>query len=232
MIPRYEFKIPCDPALLPEIETWLRLHPAHWRVSYPPRQVNNIYFDSFDLQDLNANLSGFGQREKLRLRWYGSDLALVSGAQLERKRRLGLAGWKEIIYFDGTLDLMGPPWPTLLATLREGLEAPARLWLDVHADPVLINHYQRAYYETPDRVLRLTLDTRLHAYNQRFSLLPNLSRPVLQPEQLVVELKAPVDDAATKRLSQVLQAFPVRVHRFSKYLQGVLGAVDFKGVVA
>lgn len=232
MTPRYEFKIPCDPALLPEIVAWVRLHPAHWRVSYPSRQVNNVYFDSPDLHDLNANLSGVGRREKLRLRWYGLDVAHIADAQLELKCKEGLAGWKEFAFFDGLLDLTGSLWPALLSALHQGLPQHARLWLDRRAGPVLINSYQRAYYETPDGVLRLTLDTQLCAYDQRFSLLPNLSRLVLQPEQMVVELKGPVDDASMRRLSQVLATFPARVDRFSKYLHGVLGAVDFEGVLA
>ncbi len=228
---RYEYKLPCDPALLPEIEAWVRLHPAHWRVSYPPRQVNNIYFDSPDLHDFNANLSGAGRREKLRLRWYGSELARIAGAQLERKHKEGLAGWKEIASFNGALELTGATWPALLATLRAGLAAPAQLWLAARNGPVLINRYQRAYYETPDGALRLTLDTQLRAYEQRSSLAPNLTRRALQAEQMVVELKGPVDDAAIQRIGQVLQAFPLRVGRFSKYLHGLLGAPDFDNVV-
>lgn len=229
---RYEFKIPCDPALLPEIEAWVRLHPAHWRVSYPSRQVHNIYFDSPDLHDFNANLSGVGRREKLRLRWYGPNLARVAGAQLERKCKEGLAGWKEIAFFSGALDLSGATWPALLAMLREGLDAHARLWLAARNGPVLINSYQRAYYETPDGALRLTLDTQLRAYEQRSSLAPNLTRRALQAELMVVELKGPVDDASTQRIAQVLQAFPLRVGRFSKYLHGVLGMPDFEDVDA
>ena len=228
---RYEYKLPCDPALLPEIEAWVRLHPAHWRVSYPPRQVNNIYFDSPDLHDFNANLSGVGRREKLRLRWYGPHLTRVAGAQLERKCKEGLAGWKEIAFFSGTLDLSGAIWPALLATLCAGLDAPAQLWLAARNGPVLINSYQRAYYETPDSALRLTLDTQLRAYEQRSSLAPNLTRQALQAEQMVVELKGPVDDASTRRIAQVLQAFPLRVGRFSKYLHGVLGTPDFEDMV-
>jgi hypothetical protein len=231
VIPRYEFKIPCDLLLLPEIEAWVRLHPAQWRVSYPPRQVNNIYFDSPDLQDLNANLSGVGRREKLRLRWYGPDLTRVAGAQLERKCKEGLAGWKEIAFFAGTLDLTGPPWLELLSTLREGLEPHARLWLDQRGAPALINAYQRAYYETPDGVLRLTLDTRLRAYDQRFSLMPNLSRSALLIEDLIIELKGSVKDEPTQRLSQLLQSLPVRVDRYSKYLHGMLAAPDLERIV-
>jgi len=229
---RYEFKIPCDPLLLPEIETWVRLHPAPWRVSYPPRQVNNIYFDSPDLRDLNANLSGVGEREKLRLRWYGPDITRVSGAQLELKCKEGLVGWKEMASFDGALDLSGALWPTLLTTLRAGLESRARLFLERRVGPVLINTYQRAYYETPDGVLRLTLDTQVCAYEQRASLAPNLKRRSLLPQQMVIEIKGPVDFESGQRLSRVLAAFPVRIERFSKYLHGMLAASDFEGAIS
>jgi hypothetical protein len=231
VIARYEYKVPCEPARLPEIEAWVRLQSAAWRTSYPPRQVNNVYFDSPDLHDLNANLSGVGRREKLRLRWYGPDLTRISGAQLELKCKDGVAGWKDIVYFAGELELTGWSWPTLVTTLRGGLEARAKLWLDCRGAPVLINSYRRDYYESPDGVLRVTLDTHLRAYDQRFSMAPNLDRPSLQPEQMVVELKGPVDDDAARRLSQVLMTLPVRVDRFSKYLRGMLAAADFEGML-
>ncbi len=241
---RHEFKIPCPPTLALEIETWVRLHPAHWRMSYPPRQVNNIYFDTPDLQALNANLGGLGRREKLRLRWYGPDITRIANArpapdrhpgqaaQLELKCKEGLVGWKQIAPLDGTLALAEQPWAALLTTLRAGLEPRAQLWLDRHSAPTLINHYQRAYYETPDGVLRLTLDTRLRAYDQRGSALPNLTRPALLPEYLVVEIKCPTDAETGERLAQALATFPVRVDRFSKYLHGMLTAADFEGMLA
>lgn len=235
---RYEFKIPCPSTMILEIETWVRLHPAHWRMSYPPRQVNNIYFDTPDLQDLNANLGGVGRREKLRLRWYGADITRVAAgqtgqpAQLELKCKDGQIGWKQIAPFDGRLALAEQPWPALLTTLRAGLEPRAQLWLDRHAQPTLINHYRRAYYETPDGVLRLTLDTRLRAHDQRISALPNLTRPALLPEHLVVEIKCPTDPETGDRLAWVLSTFPVPVDRFSKYLHGMLAATDFEGVLA
>ena len=158
-------------------------------------------------------------------------MAVISGAQLELTCKQGAAGWKEIAVFDGTLELTGSPWRALVAALREGVEARARLWLDCRATPVLINTYRRAYYETPDGVLRVTLDTHLRAYDQRYSMLPNLNRLALQPEQMVVELKGPVDDEAADRLSQVLRSMPARVDRFSKYLRGMLAAPDFEGVL-
>ncbi len=232
MNPRFEFKIPCASAWLPDIEAWVRLHPAHWRVAYPPRQVNNIYFDSFDLQSLNANLSGVEQRQKLRLRWYGKTLAQVTAAQLELKCRQGVTGWKEAAPFDGALLLEQLPWSALMVTLRQGLDARARHWLACYGQPTLINSYQRAYYETPDGQLRLTLDTQLRAYAQRFTAYPNLHTQVVQPGVMVVELKSLTDDATLRRLTALLVSFPARVGRFSKYLHGVLAAPDFDGVSA
>jgi len=229
--PRYEYKIPCDPLVAPQVEAWVRLHPLHWRVSYPERQVNNVYFDSHDLRDLNANLSGAGPRQKLRLRWYGPELRRAAGAQLELKCKDGLAGWKEVVRFEGSLELGRDVWATLLAKLRAGVEPRARAWLDQRALPVLINCYQRAYYETPDGELRLTLDTNLRAYDQRWSLAPNLEHRALQPEQMVMELKGPVTDESGRRLSQVLAGAPMRLDRFSKYLRGMLAGPDFEGVV-
>ncbi len=232
MIPRYEFKIPCDPMLFSEVETWVRLHPAHWRVTYPPRQVNNIYFDSPDLQDMNANLSGVGQREKLRLRWYGPDNTHVSVGHLELKCKEGAVGWKRFAPFIGTLALAEETWPTLLDTLIAGIAPRPRIWVEQRAGAVLINHYQRAYYETPDGVLRLTLDTHLHAYAQRHALAPNLTRRSMLPEQIIIEIKGPVDAETGRRLAWVLEAFPLRVGRFSKYLYGMLGVADFDGIIA
>jgi SPX domain protein involved in polyphosphate accumulation len=232
MTPRYEFKIPCASALLPEIEAWVHLHPAHWRVSYPPRQVNNIYFDSFDLQSLNANLGSVEERQKLRLRWYGAALASVTAAQLELKCRQGAAGWKETAPFAGVLRLESLPWSALMATLRQGLDARAQHWLACYTQPILINSYQRAYYETPDGELRLTLDTRLRAYTQRFTAYPNLHQQVLQPDVMIVELKSPTHDAAVRWVTALLASFPARVERFSKYLHGVLAAPEFEGVFA
>ena len=228
--PRYEFKIPCPPTLLPEVEAWVRLHPAHWRVAYPPRQVNNVYFDTADYQGLNGNLSGVGTRGKLRLRWYGSCLDTVAGARLELKYREGAVGWKGIWPLDITLDLECKSWPEVCQSIRGAADARASSWLAQFAYPALINHYQRAYHVTTDQKVRLTIDTRLRAYDQRFSGRPNLCRPAVIADRVVIELKAPTDRLSYQRLVEALAHFPFRPDRHSKYVRGMLAAPDFDGV--
>jgi hypothetical protein len=219
---RYEIKIPLESWRGDEAEAWVRLHPAQWRVAYPPRQVNNLYFDSQSLVSLNANLSGVADRAKLRLRWYGPDLQHVEGGNLELKIKEGAVGRKKIAPVSCALDLATGTWPALVERLREALDPPATAWLDAFALPVLINRYRRAYYVTPDGGVRLTVDSDLVAYDQRPSLRPNLDRPTPLESVVVVELKAGVDAAA--RLSTILEHSPVRAGRFSKYVQGLVGA--------
>lgn len=220
--PRYEIKIPLPARWLADVESWVRLHPAQWRVTYPPRQVNNVYFDTVRYAGLNANLSGVGERDKLRLRWYGTDTARITAANLERKHKQGMVGWKVMSPVGAVFDLAETTWHTLVCDVRAAVLPEARQWLDVFAIPTLINHYWRAYYATPDDALRLTVDTVLCAYDQRAAACPNLMRPAYAQAPLVVELKASPTDVDYRRLSDALAHFPAPVDRFSKYVQGML----------
>lgn len=217
---RYEVKIPLPAHFLSSVLTWVRLHPAHWRVAYPPRQVNNVYFDTATFTGLNANVDGVGERAKLRLRWYGDEMPRITDAHLELKRKQGMAGWKESAVVEGDFDLAALAWPAFLAALHRATAPEARRWLDRFTQPVLINTYHRAYYATPDGALRLTVDTDLRAYDQRPSSRPNLRRLAPTEARLIIELKAPIPDVA--RLSDALTHFPAPVDRFSKYVQGML----------
>jgi hypothetical protein len=225
--PRLEVKVPLPARYRAQVAAWVRVHTAQWRVAYPPRQVNNVYLDTPDFAGLLANLSGIAERSKLRLRWYGPDEARVTAGVLELKRKQGAAGWKHLCAVPGTFDLGALSWRAFEQALRAAVPPHALAWLDRFAVPVLINRYRRAYYETPDRDLRLTLDTELRAYDQRTSARPNLERSATMPEQIVVELKAPAEPGATRRLAQALAHFPVPADRFSKYVHGVLGAPNF-----
>lgn len=219
--PRYEVKIPLPAHWLADVETWVRLHPAQWRVTYPPRQVNNVYFDTARYDGLNANLSGVGDRDKLRLRWYGTDTARITGANLERKHKQGMAGWKAISPVEGAFDLAGTTWRALTRDLRTAVAPAVQQWLDVFAVPVLINHYWRTYYATPDGTVRLTVDTELRAFDQRAVAHPNLHRLAYNDTFVVVELKADTNDADYGLLSTALARFPAPVDRFSKYVRGM-----------
>lgn len=223
-LPRYEIKVRCPAAIRPEIEAWIRTHWAHWQVRYPPRQVNNIYFDTPDGAAAKDNLDGVGERRKLRLRWYGPSLKRVTEARLEIKGREGAVSWKMVYALDVALDLTRQTWPEIRDILRAAMEPRAALWLAEMSTPTLISSYWRSYYSTPDGYIRMTLDTALRVYDQRFWDRPNISSPARFPEIVIMEWKAAAE--CLPRLADLLAEFPLRPDRHSKYVQGLLASVN------
>lgn len=79
--------------------------------------------------------------------------------------------------------------------------------------------YRRGFV-TPDGQIRLTLDFDQKVYDQRLSLMPNLKRPLPVEKELVIELKAPPEQA--ERLSTIMGRFPLLRSRNSKYVKGMM----------
>ena len=88
--------------------------------------------------------------------------------------------------------------------------------------PVLLNHYQREYYITPDDAVRVTFDYDQRAYDQRLTPRPNLDAPLLLEDVVIIEVKA--DGAQEEQVREVIRHFPLPRSRNSKYVNGVLAA--------
>lgn len=217
---RYEIKFVADAIRYRELEQWILLNPAGFRTSYPPRRVNNVYFDTPDLLAYAENLSGASARSKLRLRWYG-ETKQPEKTVLEIKRRRNQLGWKHS-FKCGPLDFEHETWTRLRRSLRASLPPEGRLWLDESPQPVLINRYERQYFEAPEGRLRATLDHCQQVFDQRFKSRPNLENRANLPDTLVVEIKFGRHDFALG--SEVISGIPIRLSRNSKYMIGV-GAI-------
>ncbi len=221
---RYEIKMTCDELYLPNVRSWVQLHPELFSVAYPPRRVNNVYLDTPEADSLADNLDGSGQRSKLRLRWYG-ETRLVTQSTFELKCKANQLGWKEYCPIPGTFDLTKISWPELLPQLRTHAVGSIAVWLTAIDWPVLINTYMREYYESIDHQIRVTIDYNLAAYEQVTSPMPNISMLSFIDRLVVVEAKS--DETLHRRLSNVLTSFPLRVERNSKYVNGVLDSLCF-----
>ena len=66
------------------IDVWLRNNTVSFKVHWPKRTINSIYFDDIDYSCYEENLSGASYREKLRLRWYG-EAGTPDNAKIELK---------------------------------------------------------------------------------------------------------------------------------------------------
>ena len=114
---RYEIKMAIDDSSLAEVCMWLRLHPQNFSQHYSQRRVNNIYFDSPDLLNVDENLAGLSERRKLRLRWYGNTSYVKQGnGEIKCKERN--LGWKITRPMGRCLRLSEMNWQEVLAVLR------------------------------------------------------------------------------------------------------------------
>jgi SPX domain protein involved in polyphosphate accumulation len=218
---RYELKMICDQALLPTTQSWTRLHSAGFHETFPPRQVNNIYFDTYNLDTYNDHVDSASERRKLRFRWYGEDLTRAEG-QFEIKEKNERVGWKLVQQVKTMLELENCDWSEAQWAMRNDLrEAQNGLFLEMLqvSRPLVLNCYRREYYETANGQVRLTLDYDLRAYDQWMAARPNLTFCVPTLDRMVIELKCDVRYAGY--LADVLAEFPLRVNRNSKYISAL-----------
>lgn len=213
--PRYEVKMALDEEQLADARTRLATAPLALRRQYPARPLNSVYFDTDHLDTYWANLAGASEREKVRLRWYGDRLP-AGPVRFEVKRKAGVYGWKLTQEVPG-LDLRRP-WSEVVHRLERALRPDLAIWLRTHPRPILFNRYQREYYASFDGRIRVTLDSDNAVYDQAGPR-PNLTRRTPGGGTAVLEGKAAWRDRDLLEL--VLQHFPYRVSRNSKYLNGV-----------
>jgi SPX domain protein involved in polyphosphate accumulation len=215
---RFEVKMTVPALDLPRVRNWVGAHPEGFHTAYPPRQVNNIYFDSTDLSSYSENLAGVARRVKLRLRWYGDRVAF-GRSTLELKCKSGLAGWKVSHPVESDIDLRSMDWTGVVQILRRESSDRFAFALDLACQPVMINRYRREYFVSSDEAVRITIDSPQTVFSQWARSRPNLTFETGQPHLAVIEAKA--DSRERERLADAVSGFPWFVGRHSKYVHGV-----------
>lgn len=188
-------------------------------LEYPPRQVSSIYFDSANYECYQSSNSGMSQRTKLRLRWYG-DLRTNPEATLEIKHRINHLGGKSRHRL-GRMNLLDMSWNTIRSEIGSRLTGRDRLIVEALRFPVLIATYYRHYFVTTDGI-RVTVDTDLRFFDQRFFAKPNLIFDSVRVGFEVLECK--FDLSQQEEAYHLLRPLDLRWTRFSKYCYG-LGAL-------
>lgn len=198
--------------------SWLATHPAGFSSAFPPRLVNNVYFDTHCYSAFTENLMGVSARTKVRYRWYGASIEPDIGV-LEVKRKRNYFGWKLHYKVPDKPGTQGSSWRDIRQNLRKHLSQEGRIWFDANPFPILINRYHRLYFLSADGRIRATVDTKQAVWDQRFKSYPNYEHCANLPNSLVVEFKFNREDRDFA--SSVLQGMPLRVSRHSKYINGV-----------
>jgi hypothetical protein len=215
---RYERKFFIEDLTFAQVLSLVKQHPCMFRELYPPRYINNFYFDTPHLAFYNANVDGDMIRAKMRIRWYHDLLQSVEKPILEVKYKDGIVGDKWSYPFPSFVVQSGFNMKDLQPLIRSGALEPDIQTTLAGMEISLLNRYYRYYFATPDQRFRLTIDTQLSYYrvehfNNRFR------HHYLDHNNLIVELKyQPEYDQEAQRISAF---FPFRMTRSSKYVTGV-----------
>ena len=215
---RFERKFIIPERLTHSIEEVVKSNSALMRIFFPPRFINNIYFDNSRFKFFFENIDGVSERMKTRIRWYGNLKGKIKKPVLEFKQKHGLTGSKTSIDLP-SFDLEDIYRPGFLPSLFQNSNLDMRKKdLMLSLTPSLINRYQRKYFLSFDQKFRVTLDNHLKYY------------PVSSPEQLsscglkdslsmIMELKySPIYQLESNNITQ---EFPFRVIKNSKYVRGI-----------
>ena len=215
---RHERKLVPAGYALPEVLALIHQHPSVFHQAYPPRWVNNLYLDTYGLNDYHDHVTGLAIRSKSRIRWYGDLQGSIPKPVFEQKVKRGTVNAKR----SGALSPMtlngGLDETKLRAMVGDsGTATPLVHCLDCR-HPSLINRYHRHYYVSGDGRVRLTVDSDLSFFEPENTAEALASSP---PEEytVVIELKYTPNDS--DNAADIASWFPCRVVRCSKYVLGI-----------
>ncbi|MCP3927879.1 MAG: polyphosphate polymerase domain-containing protein [Bacteroidetes bacterium] len=206
---RFERKFFSSNFFLPVIEQIIKSHPASFSTIFPDRKVNNIYFDTQGLTTFQENVIGISKRKKFRLRWYGNESFRNSKIRFEIKYKENQTGYKKTKKICENNHSLYSLQKQINKLLHQ------KLFLQ----PVLYNHYQRAYFGTKDGKFRITIDSEMQFASLLNRNFEETVRHFIPQQGNVVELKYDLEHDEEAR--EVMQFLPFRMTKNSKYVTGV-----------
>lgn len=216
---RYEVKFISYDTRRNDFLYWLKDSKFGFKKAYSDKQINNIYFDTRNLDMLNENIAGISQRKKVRYRWYGENEGPTKG-NLEIKNKRNNLGWKDVYHVALGPYKKGSNWTDVIVSIKKQVPERAIAHLNICTDPVLINRYYREYYESADRKLRVTIDRNQEFYKQHSFININFTYKKHTPNLMTVEMKCNYQER--ERASELLRNIPLRYSRYSKFVNGMI----------
>lgn len=205
---RYERKYKVDNISLDVVLQSLKLHPSSFRTIFPDRRVNNIYFDTSDLNAYQDNVDGVADRHKYRVRWYHHNPATILNPKFEIKIKSNQLGDKKI--FD-----VQPFQINQTSHLQKEVTSLVNNCRAL--SPTLFNTYQRSYLGTSNGKFRITIDRDLGYHSMLNAHV--FSKFSHKENGVVIELK--YDEADDDEAQFVMQYLGFRQTKSSKYVSGM-----------
>jgi len=201
--------------------SWLLNSP--FKKSYEDRRVNSLYYDTYNLDFANDNITGLSKRIKIRARWYSkydqnflNDFCKDKNFKFEVKRKVNNLSDKVFL-----LEVSCNKEDTFLKRqnfLKKKLNQAISNYSIISKlllRNIIFVGYKREYYQhffSPNIRLTIDKDIACSISNQ----LPNSKKSIISNNYIIVEFKFEYN--MEKLVTQLLKNFPFRRIRSSKYL--------------
>ncbi len=184
------------------------------------RNINSIYFETFNFKDLRDTIDGEKYRSKLRMRWYGETFGDKITPILENKIKINNQNFKvkqklnEVSFFN---EISAYKIQNLIKNSNI-LEKNIQFQFKIRRPNILIS-YIRRYFVYND--IRITLDTNLKSKNFYRSKKINKIQFAAKKKFSIMEMK--YKDEGFEDVKKITSKIKNRVKKFSKYEYSLVG---------
>ena len=206
----------------PLIKKWLKSNNFNFRKEYEDRIINNLYFDSNNLDAYKDNIFGHSSRIRTRLRWYG-DFKKRNIGNLELKFKRNIYGWKKIYKIKDLILENQLNHKIIKDSISKNLPLNARIFFDRNNKSQIVNQYKREYFISYDKRYRITIDKNMKIFNQRNKSELNLKKKEIIQNYFILEVK--FDRSCYNKIDTLLHNIPIRASRNSKYVNSIRAAL-------
>ena len=187
-----------------------------FRTQYPARNVNSVYFDTYNYSSIRQNLDGVSNKKKIRVRWYGNNY-IITNPVLEIKSKKGFETKKE----SSSIKELDNVKLSDLDIIKEKLNK--KLSSKKIINPILTTHYEREYFVSLNRKIRATVD-----YNLKSIFLNNSTQiDIVKNFKNICILEFKYSTSFDKYVRENLKDITLRLSKNSKFVNSALERPKF-----
>ena len=187
-----------------------------FRTQYPARNVNSVYFDTYNYISIRQNLDGVSNKKKIRIRWYGNR-DIITNPVVEIKSKKGFETKKE----SRTIKELDNIKLSDLEIIKEKLNK--KLKSKKIISPILTTHYEREYFVSLNGKIRATVD-----YNLKSIFLSNsIQIDIVKNFKNICILEFKYSTSLDKYVRENLKDITLRLSKNSKFVNSAIEKPKF-----
>jgi len=187
-----------------------------FRTHYPLRNVNSVYFDTYNYTSIRQNLDGVSNKKKIRVRWYGNK-DIITNPVLEIKSKKGFETKKESSSIKELDNIKLSDLDIIKEKLNKKIKSKKII------NPILTTHYEREYFVSLNGKIRATVD-----YNLKSIFLNNSTQiDIVKNFKNICILEFKYSTSLDKYVRENLKDITLRLSKNSKFVNSALERPKF-----